>query len=243
MQTSIIRRCIIWIMHIVSKFRAIAIGERSWTLDHVLGDHSSQNDVFCEVSDVILTVLDGRSVSVLAYGNGKTGKTHTIFGSPDDPGLCLRGCVEIIDRSATRSATHRDRFIMTAMEIYNENIRDLLTPATPEKTTPLRVRIHDLTGITHVPGITEVEVTDAVSVANVLATARDAMLHRTSSRANTLFTLTLHSQKLDNPDPGLSSIPLLLLLKQSLSFILLIWPVQDDYQTLPQTQSKKEVTL
>lgn len=68
--------------------------------------------------------MEGFHATILSYGQTGAGKTHTIFGDPDNYG--------IIPRAAQHLLNIRDsdqmRFILRVgcIEIYNELIRDLL---------------------------------------------------------------------------------------------------------------------
>ena len=52
--------------------------------DRVLGERSSQEEAFAEVSRCADAVSMGRNATVLAYGQTGTGKSHTMFGSDSD---------------------------------------------------------------------------------------------------------------------------------------------------------------
>jgi hypothetical protein len=59
-------------------------------LDRVFGPSSKQEDLFCEVSELVESALDGNQVCILAYGQTRSGKTFTMEGSAReiDPKSC-----------------------------------------------------------------------------------------------------------------------------------------------------------
>lgn len=69
----------------------------TYDFDTILNDTVTQRDVYDEVRDVIFSAFDGFHVSVFAYGNTGSGKTHTIFGGdkPEDQGLIPRALKQI----------------------------------------------------------------------------------------------------------------------------------------------------
>ena len=73
--------------------------------------------------------MEGYHGSVCAYGQTSTGKTHTMQGSEGDPGitpLAVQDCFDYIANNHEREYVLR----ISYLEIYNETIRDLLSPST-----------------------------------------------------------------------------------------------------------------
>jgi kinesin family protein 18/19 len=64
--------------------------------------------------------MNGYNLTILAYGVTGSGKTHTIFGNVSDEGLAVRCCRRIFQSEPTQ-------VLFSYMEIYNENVRDLLS--------------------------------------------------------------------------------------------------------------------
>ena len=72
-------------------------------------------------------VLHGFNGTIFAYGQTGTGKTHTMEGKPDDPGVIPRSFDHIFDHIAR--ADQKQQYLVRAsyLEIYQEEIRDLLS--------------------------------------------------------------------------------------------------------------------
>eukprot|EP00727_Mastigamoeba_balamuthi_P013542 m51a1_g8810 putative kinesin-3-like isoform x1 (491) ;mRNA; r:286181-287979 len=119
--------------------RSVAFGGRvAATFDSVLAPHCSQADLFSHVEPHVASVVDsGRSLCVLAYGQTGSGKTYSVEGDLNDP----QGC-GLLPRAVDRlfGAVHgaRERrpeqrwqysVWVSAVEVYNGRLRDLLDPA------------------------------------------------------------------------------------------------------------------
>ncbi|XP_065831108.1 kinesin-like protein KIF22 [Oscarella lobularis] len=94
--------------------------------DRVFTGVSSQEDIFEYIKPSLSALLEGRNVSILAYGPTGSGKTYTMVGRRDDKGLTSR-CVDELFRL---TADRRFEIGSSYLEIYNEKIQDLLSPTT-----------------------------------------------------------------------------------------------------------------
>jgi Kinesin motor domain len=107
---------------------------KTFTFDAVYDEFSTQRAVYDETAfPLVESVLSGYNGTIFAYGQTGCGKTHTMQGRSDPPEL--RGIIpnsfdHIFDH--VQVATQRDKteFLIRAsyLEIYNEEIRDLLSP-------------------------------------------------------------------------------------------------------------------
>lgn len=104
--------------------------KKDFEFDRVYGPHVGQVDVFRDVQPFVQSALDGYNVSVFAYGQTSSGKTHTMEGFSHDRGLYARCFEELFDLSNSDStASSQFDFFLTVFELYNEQIRDLLSDA------------------------------------------------------------------------------------------------------------------
>ena len=110
----------------------------------------------------ISDLLNGFNVTAFAYGATSAGKTFSIFGPPNSPGL-LSLTVQQIYNTVEREYRGRDyKITFSFIEIFNENLRDLLLlneqpPGVEllQNAPALEVRDDALKGIT-VAGVREV---------------------------------------------------------------------------------------
>ncbi|XXG40488.1 hypothetical protein AAC387_Pa01g1192 [Persea americana] len=102
--------------------------KKDFEFDRVYGPHVGQGELFHDVQPFVRSALDGYNVSMFAYGQTHSGKTHTMEGSSNERGLYLRSFEELFDLSNSDStSTSRYNFYVTAFELYNEQVRDLLS--------------------------------------------------------------------------------------------------------------------
>ncbi|KNC52505.1 kinesin-II 95 kDa subunit [Thecamonas trahens ATCC 50062] len=154
-------------------------------------------------------VMAGYNASVFAYGQTGSGKSHTMVGSPRAPGFIPRLCKDLFAATAAAGAVADDDgaeyeadVTLSLLELYNEQIRDLLADeagnATPARLarTPLRLREHPIHG-TFVEGLTAKAVGCYADVATLIdaglrhrITAATGM-NATSSRSHAVVTLTV----------------------------------------------------
>ena len=101
----------------------------NFEFDHVFGHQTTQEDVFDEVSQLIQSAIDGYNVCIFAYGQTGSGKTFTMEGDEtgEHVGIIPKTIHKIFNE--TRSLVEKGwKYTMDAsfLEIYNEEIRDLL---------------------------------------------------------------------------------------------------------------------
>lgn len=90
--------------------------------------NASQESVYnTAVSDLIDSVLQGYSCTLLCYGQCGAGKTYTMFGTDT---FSTRGCVqraiEVLFEAIRTSTDRRYTVKVTFVEVYNEQVFDLL---------------------------------------------------------------------------------------------------------------------
>ncbi|MFS8017713.1 putative minus-end-directed kinesin ATPase [Helianthus anomalus] len=71
--------------------------KKDYEFDRVYGPHIGQAEVFTDVQPFVQSALDGHNVSIFAYGQTCSGKTHTMEGSSHDRGLYVRCFEELFD--------------------------------------------------------------------------------------------------------------------------------------------------
>ncbi|RDX94254.1 Kinesin-like protein KIN-14A, partial [Mucuna pruriens] len=114
---------------------SLSNGKKDFEFDRVYGPHVGQAELFSDVQPLMQSALDGYNVSIFAYGQTNSGKTHTMValsffcyeGSSYDRGLYARCFEELFDlANLDTTSTSRYKFCVTVCELYNEQTRDLL---------------------------------------------------------------------------------------------------------------------
>ncbi|KAF6269707.1 kinesin family member C2 [Rhinolophus ferrumequinum] len=163
-------------------------------LDWVFPPDASQEEVFRELEPSVLSCLQGYSVCIFTYGQTGTGKTYSMEGPPENPGIAPRA-LQSLFREMRAGGQHR--VTLSMVEIYNEAVRDLLAPGPPQR---LAVRQGPAgQGGIQVAGLTYWDVPNLETLQQMLslgrsnrATAATAM-NQHSSRSHALVTLTLRA--------------------------------------------------
>ena len=176
-----------------------------FAFDRVFGGDAGQAEVFEDIAHLVQSALDGYKVCIFAYGQTGSGKTYTMLGDDrrenenagDDAKGLIPRCVERIF-AARDDGDDASRFDVTAtmVEIYNEEIKDLLSDNTDE-TVKHDVKHDARTGETSVTHAASIEVTSAREIDSLVRraiaarTTRATKMNDHSSRSHMVFTLNL----------------------------------------------------
>ncbi|EHA8587297.1 kinesin-like protein KIN-14H [Cocos nucifera] len=179
----------------------------SFTFDKVFNHEASQEDVFIEISQLVQSALDGYKVCIFAYGQTGSGKTYTMMGKPEpseQKGLIPRSLEQIFQTSQSLQCQGwKYKMQASMLEIYNETIRDLLSPSRPgslDANAALSKQYaikHDSNGNTNVSDLTIVDVCSIKEVSFLLQQAAQSrsvgrtQMNEQSSRSHFVFTLRI----------------------------------------------------
>ncbi|XP_028754551.1 kinesin-like protein KIN-14B [Neltuma alba] len=106
---------------------SLSNSKKDFEFDRVYGPHVGQAELFNDVQPLVQSALDGYNVSIFAYGQTHSGKTHTMEGPSYDRGLYARCFEELFDLANSDStSTSQYKFSVTIFDLYNEQTRDLL---------------------------------------------------------------------------------------------------------------------
>lgn len=100
--------------------------EKRYAFDKVFDDSVGQESVFEQTANGLVSgVLDGFNASVFAYGATGAGKTHTMLGSLEEPGVMVNTLHSMFQRMGSDPAFADAKFKVTLsyLEIYNELIK------------------------------------------------------------------------------------------------------------------------
>ncbi|KAM6897893.1 kinesin-like protein KIF22 [Xenentodon cancila] len=93
------------------------------------GEQTTQQEVFLSsVKPILPHVLVGQNASVFAYGPTGAGKTHTMLGTAEQPGVIPRAVREVFSLVHDEDEGWDYSISMSYLEIYNEKVLDLLSP-------------------------------------------------------------------------------------------------------------------
>ncbi|CAM9493640.1 unnamed protein product [Bubo scandiacus] len=166
-----------------------------FVFDAVFAESSSQLEVFEHTTKSLIDgFLNGYNCTVLAYGATGAGKTHTMLGSPEDPGvmyltmMALYNCMDQIKEDKICNVA------VSYLEVYNEQIRDLLVNSGPlavREDTQKGVVVQGLT--LHQPKSAE-EILQMLDYGNKNRTQHPTDVNASSSRSHAVLQIYLRQQ-------------------------------------------------
>ena len=186
-------------------------------LDRVFPEDCSQGDVYDWVAPAVEDVArKGVNATVLAYGQTGTGKTFTMQGTkePEQWGLIPRSLAKILqDAEAMRSSGWVWTMTASFMEIYNEELRDLLHTGPPASARDYTIR-HDEAWGTEVTNMTKVEVGSMEQINALMNEAAKKRsvgvtdMNSASSRSHSIFALYLKGTNTERNEELLGALHL-----------------------------------
>ncbi|GAB4851741.1 hypothetical protein Ancab_031143 [Ancistrocladus abbreviatus] len=174
--------------------------------DRIFGEECRTKEVYeARTKEIVAAAVRGFNGTVFAYGQTNSGKTHTMRGSSSEPGvipLAVRDLFDTIHEVADREFLLR----MSYMEIYNEEINDLLAPE------HRRLQIHEsLERGIFVAGLREEIVASPEQVLDLMNFGEshrhigETNMNTYSSRSHTIFRMIIESRdKTEDDDLGSS---------------------------------------
>lgn len=170
---------------------------KEFTFDVVFGPDSKQVDVYNECARKIVdSVLEGYNGTIFAYGQTGTGKTFTMEGVraiPELRGIIPNSFAHIFGSIA--KAGEETRFLVRVqyLEIYNEEVRDLLGK---DQNTRLEVKERPEVGV-YVKDLSQIvannfdDMDKIMTVGNKNRSVGATNMNEHSSRSHAIFTVTI----------------------------------------------------
>lgn len=127
-----------------------------YQFDAFYGDKATQREIYTgSVCPILPHLLVGQNASVFAYGPTGAGKTHTMLGNPNQPGIIPRAVRDLLQMTRGASGKPEEEtwsyaITMSYVEIYQEKVMDLLEPK--NKDLPIR---EDKDHKILIPGVTQ----------------------------------------------------------------------------------------
>ncbi|KAB2023602.1 hypothetical protein ES319_D06G030500v1 [Gossypium barbadense] len=193
------------------KLHCTPISGLSYAFDHVFDESCSNSKVYeLLTKDVIHAAVDGFNGTAFAYGQTSSGKTFTMNGSLNDPGIIHRAVNDVFQK--IQMISDREFLIRVSyMEIYNEEINDLF--AVENQKLPIHESLER--GI-FVVGLREEIVNNAEQVIKLLESGEvtfptvnrhfgETNMNARSSRSHTIFRMVIESKGIDTGSGDYSS--------------------------------------
>lgn len=181
------------------------VKDQVFAFDRVFDENTTQSEIYEGTTRSLLdSVLDGYNATVFAYGATGCGKTHTITGTAQHPGIIFLTMQELYEKINERSQDKVTELSLSYLEIYNETIRDLLVPGGSNTKGGLMLR-EDSNQAVSVAGLTShhpkdvQEVMDMIVQGNEYRTVSPTEANATSSRSHAVLQINI-AQKDRNAD-------------------------------------------
>ncbi|XP_017859392.1 PREDICTED: kinesin-like protein KIN-7I isoform X1 [Drosophila arizonae] len=167
--------------------------------DYVFDQDTNNQIVFdCMAKHIIEACMKGFNGTIFAYGQTSSGKTYTMMGDEQNPGVMVLAAKEIFKQIAR----HNDRdFLLRVgyIEIYNEKIYDLLNKKNQD------LKIHESNGMVHVNCeeciiTSEEDLLQFLCMGNKERTVGETNMNERSSRSHAIFRIIIESRKTDRND-------------------------------------------
>ncbi|KAK2988576.1 hypothetical protein RJ640_001510 [Escallonia rubra] len=168
----------------------------SFTFDKVFGPACITQTVYEDgVKNVALSSLMGINATIFAYGQTSSGKTYTMRGVTEK-------AVNDIYKHIMNTPERHFRIKISGLEIYNENVRDLLNSESgrnlkllddPEKGTVVEKLVEET-------AIDDQHLRNLISICEAQRQVGETALNDTSSRSHQIIRLTIESTLRENSD-------------------------------------------
>ena len=184
----------------------------SYKFSKVFGEDSTQEEVFeltCKplIDDLI---INQRSGLVFTYGMTNAGKTFTVIGTPEKPGilpLALKNLIEYdVNKNIKNEKITNKVFYCNFVEIYNEEVFDLLTDDPTKKNKFFKKKLNikeNLNSVFFMQDVTYAKLDNLESFNNILNKGIAKKVHsstnlnQNSSRSHTIFKIILMNNNKD----------------------------------------------
>jgi hypothetical protein len=171
--------------------------DTKFTFTEVFKANSEQVQVFdAAMSPLVENLLQGQHSLLFAYGITNAGKTHTIMGTKDQPGLLPLALHRVFEGVEASEIRDKMEVKVSYLEIYNENVYDLM--AIPDKRRGREIlKLADRNGKVEVKGLKCHPVKDVNQALKIIHTGTknrqvaETQLNTDSSRSHSVFAIHL----------------------------------------------------
>ncbi|XP_048235621.1 kinesin-like protein KIN-14F isoform X2 [Ricinus communis] len=177
---------------------------RIFSFNKVFGTSVTQDQIYGDTKPLVRSVLDGYNVCIFAYGQTGSGKTYTMSGpdltSEETWGVNYRALRDLFQISKTRANVIKYEVGVQMIEIYNEQVRDLLVSDGSNRRLDIRNN-SQMNGL-NVPDASWVPVSSTQDVLDLMRIGQRnravgaTALNERSSRSHSVLTVHIHGKEL-----------------------------------------------
>ncbi|XP_059877220.1 LOW QUALITY PROTEIN: kinesin-like protein KIF28P [Delphinus delphis] len=173
---------------------------------------AGQRDVFHDLGRGILdSAWQGYNTTLLAYGQTGSGKSYSMIGFGANKGIIPNVCEELFQAIENREKNQEYQVTFSMLEIYNEQVRDLLSKT--KKPGGLKVREDQqlgfyVDGLKSVPCENYAQIERLMEQGTKIRTTASTNMNASSSRSHMVITIQFKQVFLDRDLSKQSSINL-----------------------------------
>lgn len=182
--------------------------EKNFTFDNSFWSHNLEDPHYAHQEDIYNALgeefldhnFEGYHTCIFAYGQTGSGKSYTMMGTPSQPGLIPRTCEDLFQRIESNVSPHVSYTVRVSyFEVYNEHVRDLLSPPRPSSDNhPYYLKIREsptegpyVKDLTDLPVKNYNELLRYMHLGDNSRTTASTKMNDTSSRSHAVFTIML----------------------------------------------------
>ena len=176
------------------------IKEQQFFFDHVFGKNTSQQEIYTKTTKSLLEgIIEGFNATVFAYGATGSGKTYTMLGSQTEIGIMPRSVSDLF-KILQNYKSKEFKIQISYIEIYNEEIRDLLGDR-----EELKLHEDPVKGVI-IQGVKELSVDnidnfyDLLYKGNQKRTVGKTNANEASSRSHALLKINIENKDKEGPN-------------------------------------------
>ncbi|XP_071941853.1 kinesin-like protein KIF28P [Antedon mediterranea] len=179
--------------------------------------YADQKLVFNDLGNGVLkNAWEGYNCSLFAYGQTGSGKSYSVVGYGANKGIVPMFCNQIfvgINEKKSEGVKTEYEVSFSMLEIYNEQVRDLLSPSSNKK-GGLRVREHPKKGF-YAEGLRTVPVNSYNDIENRMEegtrnrTVAATQMNATSSRAHTIVGVTFTQKSFNDAGQEMAKVSII----------------------------------
>ncbi|XP_019167216.1 PREDICTED: kinesin-like protein KIN-8A isoform X2 [Ipomoea nil] len=173
---------------------------RHFSFDAAFPESASQQEVYSTTTaELVEAVVQGRNGSVFCYGATGAGKTHTMLGTVESPGVMVLAIKDLFTKLRQMSFDGNHVVHLSYLEVYNETVRDLLSPGRP---LVLREDKQGIVaaGLTQYRAYSTDEVMALLQQGNLNRTTEPTRVNETSSRSHAILQVMVEYRFKDGSD-------------------------------------------
>ncbi|CAK9202501.1 unnamed protein product [Sphagnum troendelagicum] len=178
---------------------------KAFAFNKVFGTMASQEEVFMDTQPLIRSVLDGYNVCIFAYGQTGSGKTFTMNGpnnmTPFNWGVNYRALHDLFHLTQSRLDVFHYEIGVQMLEIYNEQVRDLLNTDGVQRKYPFHIFLLNGSNVPDASMMTVRSTEDVLELMKVGQKNRAVgatALNDRSSRSHSILTIHIQGTDLDS---------------------------------------------